>query len=71
MLPIILDAAIRSTVLAAAVFVGLKLLRITNPHIQMAVWQMVLVASLLMPILIETTAFTLPRTGRSLTSSSS
>ena len=60
MLPIILDAAIRSTVLAAAVFLGLKLFRITNPHIQMAAWQLVLMTSLLMPFLIESMAFTLP-----------
>jgi beta-lactamase regulating signal transducer with metallopeptidase domain len=60
MLPIILDAAIRSAILVVAVFLGLRLFRITNPHIQMAAWQMVLAISLLMPFLIEWTAFTLP-----------
>jgi beta-lactamase regulating signal transducer with metallopeptidase domain len=57
MLPVILEAAIRSMVLAGAVWLGLKALRITNPHILMAAWQMVLVASLFMPLLACWAAF--------------
>lgn len=34
------------------VLLTLKALRVRNPHIQMAAWQMVLVASLSMPVLV-------------------
>jgi len=57
MLPVILEAAIRSMVLAGAVWLGLNALRITNPHILMAAWRIVLVASLLMPLLACWAAF--------------
>jgi beta-lactamase regulating signal transducer with metallopeptidase domain len=60
MLPILLEAAIRSLILAAVVWLGLTLLRVRNPHIQMAVWQLVLAASLSMPFLVQWAAFTLP-----------
>lgn len=59
MLPIILQAAIRSAVLIFAVWFGLKVLRIRNPHILMTAWQMVLVTSLLMPFLVGRATFTL------------
>jgi hypothetical protein len=42
------------------VWLGLTLLRVRNPHIQMAVWQLVLAASLSMPFLVQWAAFTLP-----------
>lgn len=60
MLPIIVEAAIRSLLLAAAIWLGLKLLRITNPHVLMAVWQLVLILSLCMPLLVDWAKFTLP-----------
>jgi beta-lactamase regulating signal transducer with metallopeptidase domain len=60
MLPIILEAAIRSMVLVVAILLGLKLLRVRNPHILMAAWQMVLVTSLLMPFLVGWATFPLP-----------
>lgn len=60
MLPIILEAAIRSAVLIAVIWLGLTILRIRNPHIQMAVWRITLVASLLMPFLVGWPAITLP-----------
>ena len=60
MLPILLEAAIRSLILAAVVWLGLTLLRVRNPHIQMAMWQLVLAASLSMPFLVQWAAFTLP-----------
>jgi len=53
MLALIVEAAIRSLLLGAAIWLGLKLLRITNPHILMAVWQLVLVLSLCMPMLVD------------------
>jgi beta-lactamase regulating signal transducer with metallopeptidase domain len=60
MLSILLEAAIRSLMLASVVWLGLAALRVRNPHIQMAAWQLVLAASLLMPVLAQWAAFTLP-----------
>ena len=57
MLPVILEAAIRSMALAGVIWLGLNALRIANPHILMAAWQMVLLASLLMPLLVGWVAF--------------
>ena len=53
MLALIVEAAIRSLLLGAAIWLGLKLLRVTNPHVLMAVWQLVLVLSLCMPMLVD------------------
>ncbi len=52
MLAVILEAAVRSTLLLVIVLLALRVLRVRNPHILMAAWQMVLVASLLMPFLV-------------------
>ncbi len=60
MLPIILEAAIRSIVLAVVIWLALKALRISNPHVLMAVWQIVLVVSLLMPFFVGRAVFALP-----------
>ena len=60
MLPIILEAAIRSAVLVVVIWLGLRLLRVRNPHVLMAVWQMTLAASLLMPFLLSWPTITLP-----------
>ena len=49
MLPVIVEAALRSTVLTLVVLLALKALRLSNPHIQMTAWRTVLAASLLMP----------------------
>jgi len=49
MLAILVEAAIRSLVFATTIWLALKVLRITNPHIEMAAWQVVLVASVAMP----------------------
>src|SRR5580704_16096514 len=60
MLPVVLEAAIRSMVLAAAIWLGLKVLRVRNPHVLMATWQTVLVVSLLMPFLVGWAKLHLP-----------
>jgi beta-lactamase regulating signal transducer with metallopeptidase domain len=60
MLPILLEAAIRSLILASVVWLGLTLLSVRNPHIQMSVWQLVLAASLAMPFFMQWPAVTLP-----------
>jgi hypothetical protein len=46
MLAIIFEAAIRSSVLIVAIWIGLKALRVSNPHILMSTWRLVLFASL-------------------------
>jgi hypothetical protein len=51
MLAIVAESALRSLVLGGAVWVGLTLLRVRNPHVQMTCWIMVLAASLAMPLL--------------------
>jgi beta-lactamase regulating signal transducer with metallopeptidase domain len=58
MLPIILEAALRSMVLVVLVALALQALRVRSPHILMAAWQMVLVVSLLMPFLVGWTKHT-------------
>jgi beta-lactamase regulating signal transducer with metallopeptidase domain len=57
MLPFILEAAMRSLALGLAIGLGLKVLRLANPHIEMAVWRSVLAASLLMPFMIGWATF--------------
>lgn len=47
------EAALRSSLLTAAVWLALKLFRISNPHTQMAAWSGVLLASLAMPLLMR------------------
>jgi hypothetical protein len=49
MLALLAESALRSLLLGGAVWVGLKLLRVKNPHVQMTAWTMVLLASLAMP----------------------
>lgn len=60
MLPVILEAAVRSTVLIVAIWLGLKLLRVRNPNILMAAWRLALFASLLMPVMAGWTIFFWP-----------
>jgi beta-lactamase regulating signal transducer with metallopeptidase domain len=60
MLPVIVEAAIRSLLLAAVVWIALRSLRIANPHIEMAVWQIVLAGSLAMPFVGGLRAIPLP-----------
>ena len=60
MLAILLESALRSLVLGTAVWVGLRLLRVRDPHVHMTSWAVVLVASLAMPLLMNWTTVTLP-----------
>jgi len=53
MLPVLLEAAVRSLFFAAIVWLVLKALRITNPYVLMTVWQIVLGSSLLMPFFVD------------------
>ncbi|MGX9430990.1 MULTISPECIES: M56 family metallopeptidase [Bradyrhizobium] len=59
MLAIVIEAAIRSSVLILAIWIGLKALRIFNPHILMSTWRLVLIASLASPLMVGRPMFTL------------
>jgi hypothetical protein len=65
MLALLSESALRSLVLAAVVWLGLRALRAHNPHIRMTVWTVVLNASLVMPLLMQLagpwTTVTVPR----------
>ncbi|HEV3184890.1 MAG TPA: M56 family metallopeptidase [Xanthobacteraceae bacterium] len=49
MLALLAESALRSLLLGGAVWIGLTLLRVKNPHVQMTAWTVVLLASLAMP----------------------
>jgi bla regulator protein blaR1 len=58
MLAILAESALRSFVLGAIVWTGLNLFRVRNPHVHMASWVLVLLASLAMPLLMHWMTFT-------------
>jgi beta-lactamase regulating signal transducer with metallopeptidase domain len=60
MLALLLESALRSLLLGAAVWLGLKLFRVRNPHALMTAWTLVLVASLAMPALMRLVTVTVP-----------
>jgi hypothetical protein len=60
MLALLIESALRLLLLGGAVWLGLKLLRVRNPHVQMTVWSVVLVASLAMPLLMRWVTVPLP-----------
>jgi len=60
MLALVLESALRSLLLGAAVWLGLKLFRVRNPHVLMTAWTLVLVASLAMPALMRLVTVTIP-----------
>ena len=60
MLEMLVGAALRSLLLAAAVGLGLTLCRTRNPHVRLMAWTVVLVASLLMPAVSRLAALALP-----------
>jgi hypothetical protein len=59
MLAILAEAALRSFMLGSVVWLGLKLLRVRNPHVHMTSWVLVLLASLAMPLLMQWTELTI------------
>jgi beta-lactamase regulating signal transducer with metallopeptidase domain len=63
MLLVVLDAAVRAALLLVVVLLALKALRVRNPHILMAAWQMVLAASLAMPFLVVLSRHAVPPHG--------
>ena len=60
MLALLLESALRSSMLGGAVWLGLALLRVRNPRAQMTAWTVVLVASLAMPGLMHHLTITIP-----------
>jgi hypothetical protein len=59
MLQILAESALRSFLLGSTVWIGLNLLCVRNPHVQMTSWAMVLIASLSMPLLMHWTTVTI------------
>jgi len=57
-LAILAESALRSLLLGGAVWIGLNLLRVRNPHVHMTSWMVVLAASLAMPLLMRWTIVT-------------
>jgi beta-lactamase regulating signal transducer with metallopeptidase domain len=60
MLALLAEAALRSTALGAFAWLGLKLMRVRHPQLQMTVWTVVLLISLTMPILMPCMTIPLP-----------
>jgi beta-lactamase regulating signal transducer with metallopeptidase domain len=56
MIPLFIEAALRSLVLGLAVAVGLRIFRVRNVLAQKAAWGLVLVSALAMPLLLPVTA---------------
>jgi hypothetical protein len=60
MLGLLLESALRLLALGGIVWLGLKLFRVRNPHVQMTAWTVVLLASLSMPLLMRWVTVTIP-----------
>lgn len=56
---LLLEAALRSFGLGAAVWIGLRLVRVVNPRIELRVWVCVMLASTAMPALVGSSLVTL------------
>jgi len=53
MITVIAEAALRSLALAALVWLGVRIVRIRNPHIEKSIWTTVLLGALAMPALMQ------------------
>jgi hypothetical protein len=60
MLELLAESALRSILLGAAALLGLKVLRVRHPQLQMTAWTVVLFVSLAMPMLAPRMKVTLP-----------
>ena len=56
MIPVLIEAALRSLVVGLAVAVGLRIFRVRNVPAQKAAWGLVLVSAIAMPLLLPVTA---------------
>jgi hypothetical protein len=62
MLTLLVQAAVHSLLLGAVTLLGLKLLRIKDPQVEITVWKIVLIAAVAMPLLVPMTRLTIPDT---------
>src|SRR3954463_16038625 len=53
MLVLLIEAAVRSIVLAAVVWIGLRVWRVRNPHLELNAWTLVLAAAVALPFLVN------------------
>jgi len=60
MLEILAESALRSVALGCAAWLGMKLTRVRNQHLQMMIWTVVLVVSMAMPMLTPWMRVTIP-----------
>jgi len=60
MLWLLVDSALRSLVLGAAVWLGLRLVRVRNPEVELTAWTIVLAVALAMPLLMRIAVVTIP-----------
>jgi beta-lactamase regulating signal transducer with metallopeptidase domain len=60
MLLLLVEAALHSTLLGIAAWLGLKLLRIKDIQAEMMVWKIVLIAAIVMPLLLPWARVTIP-----------
>jgi hypothetical protein len=60
MLELLAASALRSIGLGCSAWLGMKLMRVRNPHLQMTVWTVVLVVSMAMPMLTPWMRVTIP-----------
>ena len=49
---VILSSAVRALLLGAVIWLALRIIRVRNPHVELLVWRMVLVAGLVLPVLL-------------------
>lgn len=59
MLAIVIEAAIRSSVLIVVIWAGLKVLGTNNPHSLMSIWRLVLLTSLASPFIVGRPIFSI------------
>ncbi|MBO0752169.1 MAG: M56 family metallopeptidase, partial [Bradyrhizobiaceae bacterium] len=62
MVDLLLESALRSLALGGAIWLGLTVLRVRNPRVQMTAWTVVLAAALAMPVLMDRVTVTMPAT---------
>jgi TonB family protein len=63
MLTVLIESALRSLLLGAMVWALLRVLRVRNPHVAGLAWKGVLAGALLMPVVMQWTAMTVPIAG--------
>jgi hypothetical protein len=60
MMLVLVQAALHSLLLGVVTLLGLKLLRVKNPQVEITAWSIVLIAAVAMPLLMPLTRLTIP-----------